>query len=240
MKGANVTALCILACAAVLANVQSPKILLPTERFHHVTHLVLKDGTSKSGWFVGALHDSLVLQVGPRSERFAHRDLVRVVVEQTPNKSAGGLAGMLLGMYLGSTLIFSAEGQSHLFAESDVSPAAYPLGNVALGVVGGGVGYLVASGGPSELTFDFAESEEENSATWVALTRGHTDVGRRGVLHFAMQESWVSGPLPQLSRAMPYNYPAAASLNLMRKVQLTFENSTLSTTSIGFVLTLHL
>ncbi len=222
MKRTSVLLVCLWACSAVFATAQPSEPLKPSDYTFRLARLLLKNGTVKEGWFLGTVRDSIVLQVGLRSHRYARQDLVRVDVngDRSPGKST--LAGMALGMYAGNALFLTADHQPTLFFGRGTHSDSYILLEIAFALIGAGTGYAIGSFQSDYRTFELAGSEEENAARWAELTEEGPDQERSSTLHLSIQGSWVSGPLPEPGEDnVAYVNSRASRLNLLRRVQLT-------------------
>jgi hypothetical protein len=154
--------------------------------------------------------------------------LIRVSIEGEPQKGKPALIGILTGMYVGNALFLRAEDQPNLFRRGEDNVYLTFLYEAAFGLVGGGIGYLVGLSQSHDIVFDFSGSEGENALSWERLSEGSSEAPRKTFLHFSVQGSWVSGPLPHADESdyygpiYYYGFRDVTSLNMMRKLQLTY------------------
>lgn len=211
--------------ATLPASGQTPEGLHSSRYSFELTHILTRDGTLKTGWFLGTVGDTLVAQIGGKSEWIARKDLLRVSVEGGRSKSGAALVGLLVGVYAGNALALRADGQPFLYMRSEegLLPALY---SALFGLVGGGLGYLAGFAQTAENTFDFSGSEEENADRWQSLAAGGSSNGGRASVHVSIQGSWVKGPLPNPDGGSHSSYyyagRSASSLNMVRKMQVTY------------------
>src|SRR5512140_2221432 len=102
-------------CTTNALHAQQAPSLQPSRYSFQLTHILLKDGTLKTGWLLGTCGDTLVAQIGKISERISRRDLVRVDVERPSQKGSATLAGVLMGIYAGNAWALKAENQPFIF-----------------------------------------------------------------------------------------------------------------------------
>lgn len=229
--------LCVFLGFSAIASTQAQpsESLKPSAHFFQLTRVLLKDGTVKSGWFVGTDRDSMVIQIGRISERLSRQDLLRVIIDVEPSKGAPALVGMISGAYLGSALVLKSDNQPFLFIGGNNGVGAALLYNALFSLVGGAIGYLVGATQSKEVVFDLSGTEEERRARWEDLCKSGQKVGREGSVHLSFQGSWVSGPVPQ-DRANEYYYgQEMSSLNMMRKLQLTYTMTNFADVGLAFM-----
>ncbi len=143
--------------------------LQPSRYSFQLTHILTKDGKLKTGWLLGTYGDTLVAQIGKNSDRISRRDLVRVDVERPPQKGASTLAGVFMGVYVGSALTLKANNQPFLFMREN-NEGELALVAALFGLVGGVIGNLVAGAAGNVAIFDFPEDEAANAAAWVGTS----------------------------------------------------------------------
>jgi hypothetical protein len=204
-------------CATADANAQSAESVIPSRYAFHFTRVMLSDGSIRAGWLVGTIRDSVVLQVGSKSERVARTDLVRVEIDTKPNRSTPTLIGLIMGVYAGNALALKAEGQPILFLRDHDTPLAIAAYSALFGLAGGAVGYLTSGAESDETIIDFAQGEEETR-----LAGSQEEGSRRSAIHLSIQASSVSGPLPKSDSYGYYGYTSAVSWNMLRRLQLTY------------------
>jgi hypothetical protein len=231
------TLLCVFLglCTIASTQAQPSESLKSSAYFHRLTRALLKNGTVKSGWFVGTDRDSLVIQIGSQSERLSRQDLLRVTIDAAASTGAPALVGMVSGAYLGSALVLRGDNQPFLFVAENRGVGEVLLYNALFSLVGGALGYLVGSLQSNEVVFDLSGTEEERSARWEDLCKGGQKAGREGSVHLSFQGSWVSGPVPE-GRANDYYYGQNVnSLNMMRKLQLTYTMTDFADVGLAFM-----
>jgi hypothetical protein len=166
-----------------------------------------------------------VIQVGAKSYRFWRNDLIRVDIDAKPDRMKPALVGILMGIYAGSALFMRAEGQTGLFFGRDNDEFwGVILPEAAFALVGGGVGFIAGASLKQHIVFDFSGGEEENASRWEELCEAGSDGHRSSTLHFSIQSSWVSGPLPYGENYSPgyFSNSQATRLNLLRRMQMTY------------------
>ena len=226
MKRVLLISLCILSCAPSVLHTQPSHSVQPSKYAFQLTRILLKDGSMKTGWLLGTSGDSLLAQLGGKSERISRTDLLRVDVEAGSQKGKATLAGMLMGIYVGDALALTAKEQPFLYMRH-TDEGELALYTALFGLVGGLMGYLAGGAGDQMITFDFSGDEADAASAWEALVEGHSQAGQKRSFHFSLQGAWVNGPLPKPdgAQASPYFYyggSQATSLNMGRKMQLTY------------------
>ncbi len=201
---------------------QSSQNLKPAGYFYQLTRVLLKDGTVKLGWFVGTHQDSMVIQIGRNSERISRRDLLRVAIEVKPSKGGPAVVGMITAAYLGSALVLSDEREPFLFVGGNGGTGEAFLYNALFCLGGYLIGYGIGTSQSNEVVFDFSGTDEERGVRWEELCESGQKAGRETSVHFSFQGSWVSGPVPHGGANSGYYARDLSSLNMMRKLQLTY------------------
>jgi hypothetical protein len=203
------------------AGAQTQTPVIPSRFGLYMARVILKDGTMHAGWLVGTIRDSVVLQVGLRSERHPMANLLRVTVETKPNKSAAGIIGFMAGMYLGDLLAMRSEHQSAPFIEEYESPLAYAGYSVLFGLIGGGIGYLGMGAGTREEIFDFNGTPEQNAAAWSFLVEGSEADTAPKKIRISFYAGSVSSPMTAGGDSF-YPGGGCSSWNMLRRVQVTY------------------
>lgn len=231
--------LCGLIFAATITHAQELPSLQPSRYSMQLTHILTRDGSLKTGWFLGTYADTLVAQIAKKTERISRRDLVRVDVERPTERSAGTLAGVLAGIYAGNALGLRAENQPFAFVR-DESGGAFALYSALFGLVGGVIGNLVGGAAGNVAVFDFPADESANAAAWGDFVESNSPGRNKGTVHLSFQGGWIQGPLPSSnSRGPSYYYSGyyanAGSLNMVRKIQLTYSLSQFLDVGLAFL-----
>ncbi len=217
---------CIWSCATFAVRSQPSESLQPSRYVFQLARILTKDGILRSGWLLGTLGDTLVAQIGGKSERISRRDLLRVDIEAPQQKGKSTLVGMFAGIYAGNALALRAENQPFLFMREN-NQGEVALYSALFALLGAGVGFLAGAAGDYSITFDFSGDEAANASTWEDLVEGGSGAGHKRLFHFSLQGAWVSGPLPkpgteQSQFYYSYDFSGATRLNMVRKVQLTY------------------
>jgi hypothetical protein len=222
MKRLTMLGYCLWLCVGGDAIAQQTESVVPSQYAFRLARIMLKDGSIHTGWLVGTLRDSVVIQVGPQSVHLSRHDLARVVIETKPKRSTPELVGALLGMYLGDALVLRAEGQPDLFVRDHEGPEAIVLYSALFALAGGAVGYIAATIEGDETVMDFSRGEEDSAAAWARLAGTQAEADRQGNFHLSMQASWVSGPVPKNLTGGYFSSQSAVSWNMLRRLQLTY------------------
>lgn len=224
--------------ATTSVHAQELRSLQPSRYSMQLTHILTRDGTMKTGWFIGTYGDTLVAQIAKRTERISRKDLVRVDVERPTERSAATLAGLLAGVYVGNALALKADTQPFLFMR-DNEGGEIALYSALFGLVGGVLGNLVGGASGNVAVFNFPVDEGGNSAAWDDFLESNSVGPHRGTVHLSFQGSWVSGALPTSEKVgSSYyfgQYSGASSLNMVRKAQLTYSLNGALDVGLAFV-----
>ena len=212
-------------CALSQAQVRPGETFLPSRYTMQLARILTRNGVMKTGWFLGTQGDTLLVDIGRKSERISKTDLLQVEIETNPQKGKAALAGMLMGIYAGNAMVFKADNQPFLFLRQN-EQGEVALYSALFGILGGTIGYLAGAATDHNIKFDFSGDVVSAEKAWQELVKGESTIAKHGVVHFAMLGAWVTGPLPspgaQQSSMYYYGYSGGSRLNMVRKLQLTY------------------
>lgn len=195
---------------------------------------VKKDGNAIAGLLIGVKNDTLLLLVAGDNKKVTLRNLISVRLDVEKESGKIATAGMILGMYLGTLLVYQAENQPTAFLESTENfELGYWLVNLLGAAVGGGIAYLFDSGVKNEEMFNLSGNEEEQNSEWIrfrSLVNGEYSPGLVSTkVHFSVQTGWVNTLSSNSFENLGYNTRNSneygyrvSDFNMMRKLQLTY------------------
>jgi hypothetical protein len=196
-----------------------------------------RDQNALAGFFVGVNGDTLLLLAQGRQEKVLRQELTRLTLEIEKEPTRLGLHGVLLGIYLGNHIFYTAENQPMAYVSSgyyEDELFGVLLVNVLFAGVGGSVGYLAGLSQSGEKVFDFTGSASEQQATWQRFNRQLLEKKAARKVHLSVQAAHVYAQVSRRYRTAFeqanvvfdqygfYRSENATRFNLLRKAQLTF------------------